>query len=259
MDKVTEDQEFNVENVENISVLMVRKLFKDIFDKQQKYIIALISGNLQITNQKIDTLSKEIEKTKKNYQKLKNEKDELVEELNRSKERISKLESVKNDMEESITTTQDILENKVKDLERGMKKSNIEKSKLRQLEDRQRRNNLRIDGLDDNENESWDDTDATEMFEHCLGVTGVIIERAHRTGDKERRKKEGNYVRPRTIVLKLLNYKDKTRILRNVKKLKGTGIFINEDYSHETLLIRKQLFEEMKKQRENVTIFSAML
>ena len=160
-------------------------------------------------------------------------------------------------MEESITTTQDILENKVKDLERGMKKSNIEKSKLRQLEDRQRRNNLRIDGLDENENESWDDTDAkvTEMFEHCLGVTGVIIERAHRTGDKERRKKEekkeGNYVRPRTIVLKLLNYKDKTRILRNVKNLKGTGIFINEDYSHETLLIRKQLFEEMKKQRVN--------
>ena len=107
-----------------------------------------------------------------------------MEELNRSKKRISKLESVKDDMEESITTTQDILEN---NLERGMKKSNIEKSKLRQLEDRQRRNNLRIDGLDENENESWDDTDAkvTEMFEHCLGVTGFIIERAHRAGDKE--------------------------------------------------------------------------
>ena len=38
MDKVTEDQEFNVENVENISVLKVRKLFKEMFDKQQKDI-----------------------------------------------------------------------------------------------------------------------------------------------------------------------------------------------------------------------------
>ena len=37
MDKVTdncEDQEFNIENVGIISVLMVRKLFKEMFDKQ---------------------------------------------------------------------------------------------------------------------------------------------------------------------------------------------------------------------------------
>jgi hypothetical protein len=52
-------------------------------------------------------------------------------------------------------------------------------------------------------------------------------------------------------VIKLLNYKDKINILKNSKKLKGTGIFINEDYSLDTLTIRKKLFEEMRAHRNN--------
>ena len=55
---------------------------------------------------------------------------------------------------------------------------------------------------------------------------------------------------PRTIILKLLNFKDKERILKNAKYLKNTGIFINEDFSKETIEKRKKLWEDVIKLRK---------
>ena len=52
-----------------------------------------------------------------------------------------------------------------------------------------------------------------------------------------------------TIVLNLLSYKDKELVLKNSKKLSGTGIYINEDYSEETMKIRKQLRVQMREER----------
>lgn len=57
--------------------------------------------------------------------------------------------------------------------------------------------------------------------------------------------------RPRSIVVKLLRYKDKKEILRRAKCLKETNIFINEDFSEKVRLKRKELppglIEERKK------------
>ncbi|XP_065654801.1 uncharacterized protein LOC136081416 [Hydra vulgaris] len=121
-----------------------------------------------------------------------------------------------------------------------------EKNKIRQLEDRQRRNNLRIEGVKKNENESWDDTviKIINLFENNLNVKDVIIERAHRTGSISN-------VKPRTLVIKLLNFKDKVKILKNANKLKGSGIYINEDFSLETSSIRKKLLENSRTHRKN--------
>ena len=38
--------------------------------------------------------------------------------------------------------------------------------------------------------------------------------------------------------------------LKNRKMLKNTGYFVNEDFSDETIAKRKELFKEMKKQRQ---------
>ena len=56
--------------------------------------------------------------------------------------------------------------------------------------------------------------------------------------------------KPRAIVCSFLNYKDKTNILKNAKKLKGKNNFINEVFSHETMELRKELWEKVKKHRE---------
>ena len=65
---------------------------------------------------------------------------------------------------------------------------------------------------------------------------------------KTDKSKEGNP--PRTIVCRILNYKDKVKILRYAKKLKGKNIFINEDFYQATLDRRPELWKEVKCLRE---------
>ena len=115
--------------------------------------------------------------------------------------------------------------------------------KLIDLEDRSRRNNLRVDGIKERPNETWEDCESElhTLFKESLGIEEeVVIERAHRI--KTDRNKKGNI--PRTIVCRILNYKDKVKILRNAEKLKGKNIFINEDFCQATLDDLKEPWRE---------------
>ena len=77
------------------------------------------------------------------------------------------------------------------------------------------------------------------MLKKRLDIENVAIEHAHRAG----RKSGSN---PRTIVCKLIRFKDKQNILRKAKLLKGTNIFIDEDYCQDTVQYRKELWAEVK-------------
>ena len=78
------------------------------------------------------------------------------------------------------------------------------------------------------------------LFKDQLEIDERIeIDRAHRVGYI-------NPNKPRTIVLRCLRYKQKEEIKRCAKKLKGTGIYINDDFSRETLELRKELFQKAK-------------
>ena len=74
----------------------------------------------------------------------------------------------------------------------------------------------------------------------------VLIERTHSV--KIDKSKKSNT--PRTIVCRILNYKDKVKILKNVEKRKGGNTFINEDFCHPTVDHRKELWKEVKRLRE---------
>ena len=125
-------------------------------------------------------------------------------------------------------------------------------NKLIDLEDRSRRNNLRIYGIMETNDESWEKCEehADQVFSQKLGLKNIHIERAHhvkiKKGDKSKK--------PRPIVCNLLSLKDKKLILKNANKLKGTNIFIDEDYSFETMEHRKQLWDEVKYLRSQGNI-----
>ena len=179
-----------------------------MFKTHEENIIKIISANNKIVNDRIDMLEKKI-----------------------------------GDIQESMEFTESNFKVKLTQFEDKQVEINQQmKEKLREMEDRSRRNNLRIDGVNESENESWKDTEqkTLEIFENRLGLKNIVIERAHR-GRKSPYQK--NTERPRTIILKLLNYQDKERIMENAKKLKNTGIFINEDFSKETIEKRKKLWE----------------
>ena len=50
-----------------------------------------------------------------------------------------------------------------------------------------------------------------------------------------------------TIILSLANFKDKSIIFKNVNKLKGSDVYINEDISRETTELRKTLRDEVNQ------------
>ena len=80
--------------------------------------------------------------------------------------------------------------------------------RVRDLEERSRRDNLRIDGSAEIENETWEQTEEIlhNIFEEKLQLETMSVERAHRVGNKV---KNNN----RTIVVKLASFKDKLKVI----------------------------------------------
>ena len=73
---------------------------------------------------------------------------------------------------------------------------------------------------------------------------GIEVERAHRSG------KPAMGDRPRPIVVKFLRHKDRSAVLQRAKNLKGTKIFINEDYTDLVRQKRKELMPKLRAARE---------
>ena len=202
---------------------------------------------LNVFNSTIDRLDKKIDILKEENSKIKKELTDLresvqyhsgnVDEVNKKLEDIdSRVEEIKLDeiTEDFVIKT---------------------KKKLADSEDRSRRNNLRFDGFQEETNETWEESESiiTNFVKEKLGIEeDILIERAHRTGKIQRN--DGTRNRKRTIVVKFLNFKDKSRILHTYreKKLWKEKIFINEDFSEETASIRKGLLQKAKDLQNKV-------
>ncbi len=119
--------------------------------------------------------------------------------------------------------------------------------KLEYLEGKTRRNNLVFDGVAEAPGETWAETEEkiTMILKEKLQFQHKVeVERAHRVG----KPREGD--KPRPVVIKLLRYKDRDAILQRAKSLKGTRIFINEDYTDTVRRKRKELMPELRAARE---------
>nr|XP_047129837.1 uncharacterized protein LOC124809896 [Hydra vulgaris]XP_047140476.1 uncharacterized protein LOC124815738 [Hydra vulgaris] len=94
--------------------------------QQEKVFIDIISGNLKIFNGRLEKVEKDIEELKL-----------------------------------SLNFHEQLIDEKVKKAKVCSKEDNSEsiQKKLRELEDRSRRNNLRVDGIDENEGESWEESE----------------------------------------------------------------------------------------------------
>ena len=171
-----------------------------------------------------------------------------------------------NDVKETLNFQEEMFEKKLKELENGRKtdclceelkrKNLVLVNKLTELEDRSRRNNLRIDGIVEDDNETWDEseTKVRQIIRNDLDIEdadNIQIERAHRSGKSNGR--DGSRNIKRTIIVRFLNYKDKEVILSKYrsKQLWKKNIYFNEDFSERTLAVRKDLFRRAKDIRAN--------
>ena len=120
--------------------------------------------------------------------------------------------------------------------------------KLDYIENQTRRNNILVDGIPDEKGENWNESErkvrAVLQRNMGLDIKNIEFERAHRIGMfKEGRK-------PRPIIVKLLRFKDKQTIQACANKLKGSNIYINEDFTDAVQKKRRDLLPELKAARE---------
>ena len=136
----------------------------------------MISNNLQTANDRLNKISKEMNELTKS---LEFTQDQLEGEINSIKENIKHLETSIKGIEDDLLDPNDV------------------SSKLIELEDRSRRNNLRIDGIEEIPNETWEDCEIKiqELIKNKLKINEHIeIDRCHRLLKKK------NQNRPRTII-----------------------------------------------------------
>uniref|UniRef100_A0A6B0VA22 Tick transposon n=1 Tax=Ixodes ricinus TaxID=34613 RepID=A0A6B0VA22_IXORI len=117
--------------------------------------------------------------------------------------------------------------------------------KVDDLENRGRRNNIIIHGIEESQDENTESLKGlvlTEIFENKLGLKVTSVERIHRIGRADGR-------RPRPVILRLYDFNEKLNLLRNSRRLKGTRIFLSEDFSRRVQLVRKQLWDSIKGTR----------
>ncbi|CAH3194251.1 unnamed protein product [Porites evermanni] len=123
--------------------------------------------------------------------------------------------------------------------------------KIEYLENQSRRNKIRIDGIREEEAETWNNTETKvkEILKEKLNLDEEPdIERAHRVG-RRANATTGSVRRLRTIVCR--DWKQKEQIIRSARRIKPPGIFINEDLAQETLDKREEQRPKFEEARRN--------
>ena len=123
-------------------------------------------------------------------------------------------------MKKEITEEKQKLEtdNRNNEEVQGLIQQNIKmEEQVAELKDRHRRNNLRFMGIKEKsglDSETWEEIEekvkVTLQEQLGLETDKISIERAHKIGKKEEGKR-------RTIITKLLNYKQREKVLKKLK------------------------------------------
>jgi len=124
----------------------------------------------------------------------------------------------------------------IKENEQIKKENNEMKERIDYLDDYSRRNNLRISGLPEDKNETWEKSQskAAAFLQRHFQLTPEF-ERVHRVGTLTRN------AAPRDIVVRFTRYSDRDAVFQDRRKLANTrtGVYINEDLCRNSLEMRK--------------------
>ena len=245
------------DNDKQLSISLVKEIFLNMFDEQNKKTVEMLKAHEEnvtsIINNKLSSINQRL--------------DKLAFDINNNLTLINKIRSKSDDLTLSLETSQSIWEKENKKLKEELKnlrsdlneKDDYLKNKVRILEDRSRRNNIRVEGIPGSENEGWEVTEEKlrNVIKEELGIESVDFERAHRVNRNADNNDDMNS-KPPTIVAKLLHYKDKQDILHDAKTRKIRRYYFKEDFSKETLEIRKRLWDEVVRLREEEGKFAVI-
>ncbi len=200
------------------------KLLLEVQQKAYKDAMEILVGDVTDRLRKLekqnDQLRGSLEYTQKEVDTLKSDNEKLKEELCDLKKDVMK----KSGIAEKMNEIQD---------------------RLNYQEDYSRRNNIRLDGIEERPNESWEETQekVQRLLRDKLKLGSATLERAHRVGPRP----GSGSTRPRTVVARFACFGDRQQAMKNSFKLKNTNIFLNEDLCESSVLLRKAQLPALKK------------
>ena len=191
----------------------INRLHQDIKEikKENELRSCDLQRSLEFSQQEIDELKKELNSFKKENGKLKAEVDFY------------------NDKIRKMTSKHEEMENKID-----------------QIDDRQRRNNLILTGVDEGQNENHEQCQSkvTNILKDKFDIPNPDLNAAYRIGKTYNNK-------PRDILIKFHSSNQRDTVFRKKKILKGQQLFLNEDYCKNTSDIRKSLLAKVQEARNN--------
>lgn len=119
-------------------------------------------------------------------------------------------------------------------------------TRLDYLDDQSRRNNLRFAGIPEESGETWEQCQVkvAKIVKDRLNIPEVNLERAHRIG-------KINSQRPRDIIAKFSRFPERDAVFRARTELKGTNLYVNEDYCPGTMDARRQQMDALRDARRS--------
>ena len=151
----------------------VKEIFKEMFIEQQNVPVNIVSESTTLLQRSLDKLTMEIKDNKDRYNNVTKETDDLNTD---SFYAVLSIETYQNITDYKLKDTENSID-KIKkafkrEIEKLEKDNDDNSNKLRILEDSWRRDNLRFDGIEECEEESWADSQQNlkDTLSDILGI-----------------------------------------------------------------------------------------
>lgn len=132
-----------------------------------------------------------------------------------------------------------------------MKKLNSElKEEVLDLKSRSMRDNLIFRNIPEVQNENTEEV-LTQFLSEKMNIENICFERVHRMWEKKSKVRTQTVQRPNLIVAKFTFFKDRERVRKAAKMLKGTNFSIQEQFPEEIEARRKPLYPLLKAARKD--------
>ena len=211
-------------------------------ESQEQNLKLILKVQSDAYNEAINRINNDVNEMKKYYEKRLNDLQYSLEFTQKENEDFKQeLKSLKKENNE-LTKNLNCCTGEIHAFEQQIKVLN---DKIDNMDDKQRKDNLIISGLNEdmNENNEQCHKKTVKFIREKLNVPEINIAAAHRIGKYKSQDKN------RDVLVKFRTHDERDMVFRKKVNLKGQNIFIKEDFCKETLDIRKNLLPKLKEAR----------
>ncbi|MPC80140.1 Protein unc-13 C [Portunus trituberculatus] len=184
-----------------------------------------------------------IKQIREKITKLESNIADITTSLEFNQREMDELKSTIKNHEKEIETNKAIMDKQISVIDACKSRIESLEERCNYMEDYSRRNNILITGVEERSGgETWEQTMAVVLFllDDKMQLPGLDLKRAHRVGRRLD-------ARPRPIVVHFSRYSDREAVMRNVRKLKGTNIYINDDLCAASQAVKNAQMPQFKE------------